>query len=361
MSATRPRTVVVTGGSSGLGRATALEFARRGWNVALIARGPKGLAAAAAEVEAAGGRALVLPLDVSDARAVDAAADRVAREFGGIDVWVNAAAVTVYAPFHELSAEEFRRVTEVDYLGSAYGIRAALRHMRRRGRGHIVQVGSVLSQRAVPLQAAYCGAKYGVRGLLDTLNAELRHERSRIRTTIVQPPGMNTPFFDHARNRMPRRPMPTPPVYEPEVAARAIWRATIERPRELWVGSITTVSAVGHVLAPGTMDRVLGRIGYRGQQAGERRRPTDPDNLFRPLDDGGRIHGRFGRHALDTGSAVQPARVRLMLALAGAGTVAALAAGAVARRRRVPGLAGRAGRPAAAGERADQATLAAVR
>jgi NAD(P)-dependent dehydrogenase (short-subunit alcohol dehydrogenase family) len=329
----RVRTVVVTGGSSGLGRATALEFARRGWNVALIARGSRSLQAAANEVEAAGGRALALPLDVSDAKAVEAAADRVVREFGGIDVWINGAAVAEYAPFHEMTAEEFRRITEVNYLGSVYGIRAALKHMRPRDRGHIIQVGSVVSQRAIPLQSAYSGAKYGIRGVLDALNAELRHDRSRIRTTIVQPPGMNTPFFDHARNKMARRPMPTPPIYEPEVAARAIWRATIRKPRELWVGGITTASAVAHVLAPGLMDRVFGRVGYRGQQSRERRSVTDPDNLFRPVDDGGRIHGRFGSESRDEGQVIEPFRVRMMLGLAGAGAIAAVSALALRSRR----------------------------
>jgi NAD(P)-dependent dehydrogenase (short-subunit alcohol dehydrogenase family) len=329
----RIRTVVITGASSGLGRATALEFARRGWDVALIARGARSLQAAAAEVESAGGRALALPLDVSDAKAVEQAADRVVREFGAIDVWVNGAAVAEYAPLHEMSADEFRRITEVTYLGSVYGIRAALKHMRPRDRGHIVQVGSVISQRAIPLQSAYSGAKYGIRGVLDALNAELRHERSGIRTTIVQPPGMNTPFFDHARNKMPRRPMPTPPIYEPEVAARAIWRATVQKPRELWVGGITPLMAVGHLLAPGLMDRVFGGVGYRGQQSNERRSVTDADNLYRPIDDGGRIHGRFGAQSLSEGSVVEPLRVRMMLGIAGVAAIAGATALALRGRR----------------------------
>lgn len=333
----RIRTVAITGASSGLGRATALEFARRGWNVALIARGARSLQAAATEVEGAGGRALVLPLDVSDAKAVEAAADRTVREFGGIDVWINGAAVAEYAPFHEMSADEFRRITEVNYLGSVHGIRAALKHMRPRDRGHIVQVGSVVSQRGIPLQSAYSGAKYGIRGVLDALNAELRHERSGIRTTIVQPPGMNTPFFDHARNKMPRRPKPTPPIYEPEVAARAIWRATQQKPRELWVGGITPLTAVGHVLAPGLMDRVFGRVGYAQQQSRERRSVTDPDNLYRPVDDGGRIHGRFGADSLDEGTVVEPFRVRMMLGLAGVAAIAGATALAMRARRGATG------------------------
>lgn len=328
-----PRTVVITGASSGLGRATAVEFGRRGWNVALLARGVRGLEAAKTEVELAGGTAIVLPVDVSDARAVEAAADRVVREFGRIDTWVNSAAISEYAPLHEITPEEFRRITEVNYLGSIHGIRAALKHMRPRDRGHIIQVGSLVSQRAVPLQSAYVGTKYGIRGVLDALNSELRHDRSRIRTTIVQPPGMNTPFFEHARNKLSRQPMPAPPIYQPEVAARAIYRAAIEKPRELWIGGITTASAIGHVLMPGLMDRIAGRTGYRSQQTRERRSANHRDNLFHVLDDGGRVHGRFEDEARGDGSVVEPFRVRMMLGLAGAGAIAALTVFAISRLR----------------------------
>lgn len=328
------RTIVITGGSSGLGRATALEFARRGWNVALIARSERALRAAQAEVEAEGGRALILPLDVADAAAVEAAADRVAALFGGIDVWVNGAAVSAYAPIDETTPEEFRRIVEVNLLGSVHGIRAALKHMKPRDRGHIVQVGSVLSQRAIPLQGAYCGTKYGIRGVLDALNAELRHDGSRIRTTIVQPPGMNTPFFDHALNKMDRKPMPTPPVYQPELAARAIVQAVRTKPRELWVGGITAGSAVGHVLAPGLMDWMAGKAGVQGQKSSERRQPGERNNLFATADvNGGQMHGRFDEQALADGAIVSPLRVRTLLGLAGITAIAGLTALAMQRRR----------------------------
>ena len=231
-------TVVVTGASAGVGRAVAIAFAQKGWNVALIARGKEGLEGARRDVEAAGGHALVLPLDVAEADAVFAAADQVMAEWGHIDVWINDAMVTIFAPVKDIKPDEFRRVTEVTYLGQVYGTMAALKHMRPRNRGTIVQVGSALSYRAIPLQSAYCGAKFAIRGFTDALRSELDHERSRIRLTMVQLPAVNTPQFDWARSRMPRKLQPVPPIYQPEAIAKEIVRAALEAPRELWIGTI---------------------------------------------------------------------------------------------------------------------------
>ena len=231
-----PRTVVITGASAGVGRASAIAFAQKGWNVALIARGKEGLEGARRDVEAAGGHALVLPLDVADADAVFAAADQVVARWGRIDVWINDAMVTIFAPVKEITPEEFRRVTEVTYLGQVHGTMAALKHMRPRNQGTIVQVGSALSYRAIPLQSAYCGAKFAIRGFTDSLRSELEHEQSRIRLTMVQLPAVNTPQFDWARSRMPRKLQPVPPIYQPEAIASEIVRAALEAPRELWIG-----------------------------------------------------------------------------------------------------------------------------
>ena len=290
-------TVVVTGASAGVGRATVRAFAVRGASVALVARGRDGLDAAAAEVEAHGGRALVLPADVSDPAAVDQAASAAEAELGPIDVWVNNAMVSVFSPVHELSAEEVRRVTEVTYLGCAHGTLAALRRMRPRDRGTIVQVGSALAYRAIPLQAAYCGAKHAIEGFTQSLRCELRHERSGVRVTMVQLPALNTPQFDWVRSRLPRRPQPVPPIYQPEVAAEAIVWAARHAPRELKVAMSTVLAIYADRIGPGLLDRYVSRTGYDSQQTDE---PTDPDradNLWQsvPGDHGAR--GRFDARA----------------------------------------------------------------
>ena len=250
-------TVVVTGASAGVGRAVAIAFAQKDWNVALIARGKESLEGTRRDVEAAGGHALVLPLDVADADAVFAAADQVVAEWGRIDVWVNDAMVTIFAPVNEIKPDEFRRVTEVTYLGQVYGTMAALRHMRPRNRGTIVQVGSALSYRAIPLQSAYCGAKFAIRGFTDALRSELDHERSRIRLTMVQLPAVNTPQFNWARSRMPRKLQPVPPIYQPEAIAKEIVRAALEAPRELWIGRSALKAIFGGMLLPLLGDRIL--------------------------------------------------------------------------------------------------------
>ncbi len=293
------RVVVITGASAGVGRATAHAFGRLGWKVALIARNAERLEDAAREVRGAGGSALVLPLDVSDAAAVDAAAERVERTLGPIDVWVNAAMATVFAPFHFLSATEFHRATEVTYLGFVYGTMAALKRMRARDRGTIVQVGSALAYRSVPLQSAYCGAKAAIRGFTDSIRSELIHDRSRVHITMVHMPALNTPQFDWARNKTGRRAQPIPPIFQPELAARAIVFAAAARRREIYVGGPTLKAVFANMLAPGLLDRLLAKKGYTGQLTDEREAPGRADNLFEPGRDVHGTHGRFDARATD--------------------------------------------------------------
>ena len=321
---------VVTGASSGVGRATAIELARRGAAVGLVARGQEGLEAARADVAQLGARALVAPADVADVDAVERAADAVERELGPIDVWVNAAMLSVFSPVHELRADEVRRVTEVTYLGYVHGTLAALRRMRPRDRGVIVQVGSALAYRAVPLQAAYCGAKHAIEGFSEALRCELLHDGSGVRVTRVHLPAVNTPHFGVVRSRLPRHPRPVAPVFEPEVAARAIaWAARHPR-RELYVGFPTVQAILGDRLAAGLADRFLARKGYELQQTEEPVDPRRPDNLERPLPGDRGAHGRFGDEARGRSIQVELAMRRRLLAFGGT----AAAAGAVVLLRR---------------------------
>lgn len=299
MGSSRQRVVVVAGGSAGVGRATAVAFARAGAAVGVLARERGRLEAAAAEVEAVGGRALAIPADVADPGAVDDAARRVEDTLGPIDVWVNSAMASVLSPVTELTAEEIRRVTDVTYLGSVHGILAALPRMRARNAGTIVQVGSALAYRAIPLQASYCGAKFAIRGFVDALRCELRHDGSAVRVVSVHLPAVNTPQFDWVRSRMPRQPRPVAPVYRPEVAARAIVWAADHRRREVWVGGSTVGTIVATAMVPGLLDRYLARTGYDGQQTGEPVPPHRPDNLWRPVAGAYSAAGRFGEEAQD--------------------------------------------------------------
>jgi NAD(P)-dependent dehydrogenase (short-subunit alcohol dehydrogenase family) len=309
-----PRTVVITGASAGVGRATAVAFAGKGWNVGLIARGKEGLEGARRDVEAAGGRALVLPLDVADPGAVFAAADRVAEQWGRIDVWINDAMATIFAPVEDITPEEFKRVTEVTYLGQVYGTMAALRHMREQNHGTIVQVGSALSYRAIPLQSAYCGAKFAIRGFTDALRSELRHNHSRVRLTMVQLPAVNTPQFDWARSRLPRTLQPVPPIFQPEAIAGEILRAAIEAPRELWIGRSALKAIFGTMLLPLLGDKILASEGYSGQMTSEAAHPDRPDNLFEPVPSDPGAHGRFDSSASRQVTGYNPMHLRASIA-----------------------------------------------
>ena len=295
-----PRTVVVTGASAGVGRATAHAFAREGAQIALIARGAEGLQAAADEVERHGVKALAMPLDVADAEAVEAAAERIENELGAIDVWVNCAMATIFAPFHRISPQEYRRATEVTYLGFVYGTMAALKRMRARNCGTIVQVGSALAYRAIPLQSAYCGAKFAIRGFTDSVRTELLHDGLDVRIVMVQMPALNTPQFDWARNKMSRRPQPVPPIFQPEIAAEAIVYASRSRRREVWVGRSSVQAIVANKLFPTLLDHYLAKAGYDKQLAREQVIPGAGDNLFDPVPGEARTHGRFDNRAANT-------------------------------------------------------------
>lgn len=287
------KVVVVTGASAGVGRSTVMEFSRQGCDVALIARNGERLDRAAAEARALGVRAFAVPADVADATAIDSAADRIEEILGPIDIWVNNAMATVFAPVESVTPEEFRRATEVTYLGQVYGTMAALKRMRLRNQGTIVNVGSALAYRAIPLQAAYCGAKFAVRGFTDALRSELLHDKSRIHVTMVHLPAMNTPQFDWALDKMDRRPQPVPPVFQPEVAAQAIVFAASHRRREVWVGLPTVKAIVANQLFPGLLDRYLAKHGYSGQLTNETHWPGAPANLFHSVPGQYGAHGRF--------------------------------------------------------------------
>ena len=327
------RVVVITGASLGVGRATALAFARRGDDVALLARGAESLDAAARDVDAAGeGRVLAVPVDVAEADQVDAAAERVERELGPIDVWVNNAMTSVFAPVEEYVAREVRRTTDVTYLGAAYGMMAALRHMRPRDRGVIVNVGSALCYRAIPLQAAYCGAKHAMVGFSDALRCELIHDRSRVRLTLVHLPALNTPQFDQVRSRLPHEPQPVPPIFQPEVAARAIVHAAGHPRREYWIGVPTVAAILGQRLVPGLLDRYLGRTGYASQQTSEPSDPARPDNLEAPFPGDLGTRGRFDDRARGWSAQMWASAHRRALAVAA--TAVGIGAAALARDRR---------------------------
>ncbi len=289
--------VMITGSSAGLGRAVAREFGRHGASVGLLARGMDGLEGAKREIESIGGRAIALPADVADAEAVEAAAMKIEEEFGPIDIWINNAMASVFSPVKEMTPEEYKRVTEVTYLGVVHGTLAALKRMLPRNQGTIVQVGSALAYRSIPLQSAYCAAKHAVAGFTDSLRCELIHDKSRVHLTMVQMPALNTPQFGWVKSRLQHKAQPVPPIFQPEVGASAIYWAAHHRRRELYVGWPTVKAITGNKIAPGLLDHYLGGTGYDSQQTAEPVEPNRPDNLWKPVAGDHGAHGRFDNRA----------------------------------------------------------------
>jgi NAD(P)-dependent dehydrogenase (short-subunit alcohol dehydrogenase family) len=329
------RVVVVTGASGGIGRASAVAFGARGDRVALLARGQEGLDGAAQEIRRRGGEAIVVPTDVSDPKQVEQAAETVESALGPIDVWVNVAFTSVFAPFAEIEPEEFKRVTEVTYLGFVYGTMTALKRMQERDSGTIVQVGSALAYRGIPLQSAYCGAKHATQGFHEALRCELLHNGSNVHVTMVQMPAVNTPQFSWVLSRLPKHPQPVPPIYQPEVAADAVlFAADHPKRREYWVGASTAGTLLANAVAPGLLDRYLAKTGFKSQQTDKPRDPGQATNLWQPADGAGKkdygAHGVFDDKAKPTSKQVWASQHHGTLALAGAG-VAALTGLAVGR------------------------------
>jgi NAD(P)-dependent dehydrogenase (short-subunit alcohol dehydrogenase family) len=308
------KTVVVTGASAGVGRAIAVGFGQRGWQVALIARGREGLEGAKAEIEAKGGRALAIQADVADANALMQAAARVEAELGPIDVWVNNAMVTIYADIVDILPEEFLQVTKVTYLGQVHGTLAALKYMRPRNRGVIVCIGSALAYRSIPFQAPYCAAKAAVRGFVDSLRSELLNEGSRIHLTMVHLPAVNTPQFDWARNKLARKAAPVPPIFQPETVAAAVLRAVDETPREYWLGSPTVKAIVAQMLMPSVADRILAKKGIANETSDQPSDPDRADNLFEAGRGDPGAHGRFDKKSSPHAFPFNPAWLRAALA-----------------------------------------------
>jgi short-subunit dehydrogenase len=328
-----PEVVVITGASGGVGRATARRFATDGARVALIARGRTGLEAAAKEVEDAGGEAMVLPVDVADPDRVEAAASSVEDAWGPIDVWVNDAMVTVYAEFLDIEPEEFRRATDVSYLGMVWGTRAALKRMLERDRGSIVQVCSAMSYRGIPLQAPYCGAKHACKGFTESVITELLHKKSGVQVSMIQLPGLNTTQFTWGRTKLPRQTMPVPPIYQPEVAADAIHHAAHHKRRQIYVGMPTVMNILGERVAPWLLDRYLAKSGYKSQMTEEPLNAHGHDNLFEPVEEDRGAHGPFDGRAHNISPQYELSKRRGTL-LAGLGAAMLGVGAAVASGRR---------------------------
>jgi NAD(P)-dependent dehydrogenase (short-subunit alcohol dehydrogenase family) len=325
MDRKKPEIVVVTGASAGIGRATVREFARHGAHVGLIARGTDGLEAARREVEEMGGKALVVPTDVSDAVAVERAAAEIEDKLGPIDVWVNNAFAGIFSPFLEVTPEEYERVTAVTYLGQVNGTRAALKRMMPRNKGKVVLVGSALAYRGIPLQSAYCGAKHAIQGFLDSVRCELLHAKTDVSITMVQLPGVNTPQFDWIRAKLPGRPRPVGTVYQPEVAARGIYFAAHSRRKEVFVGAPTVEAIWGNKIASPLLDDYLARTGFKSQQDSQPVSPDRKDNLFEPVPGDHGAHGRFDDEAVDSSAELWVSSHKKQLGLAALGAAAAAA------------------------------------
>jgi short-subunit dehydrogenase len=327
MSLRTPETVIITGASAGVGRATARRFGKTRARIGLIARDEKALDAVKKEIEEFGGEAAVAAVDVADAKGLFAAAEKLQSSLGPVNVWVNDAMVTVFSPFVDMTPEEYRRVTEVTYLGFVHGTMAALRLMRPHNHGTIVQVGSALAYRGIPLQAAYCGAKHAIRGFTDSLRTELIHDRSNIHITVVNLPAINTPQFDWARTHMSTQPRPVAPVFQPEVAADAVFKAAHQRRREYWLGLSTAELVIAQMLAPAGLDWYLAGKVYDGQSTGKPLLPDREDNLERPVTALHRTRGSFGNEASNHAVDLPGPITRLIVAavgLLGAGIVGAL-------------------------------------
>jgi NAD(P)-dependent dehydrogenase (short-subunit alcohol dehydrogenase family) len=325
------KVVVVTGAAAGIGRAIARRFGKEGARVALLSRNRAGLEGAARDVESEGGEALVLTVDVADHEAVDAAATQVEERLGPIDVWVNNAMATIFSFFDEIEPDEFVRSTEVTYLGTVWGTRAALRRMQPRDSGSIVQVGSAMAYRGIPLQAPYCGAKHATKGFVESLRTELRHKGSNVHVGMVQLPGLNTPQFDHGRSKMPRHPMPVPPIYQPEVAAEAVHFCATARRRELYVGGSAVYTIWGNKLSPITAEVYLAKTAVKGQMTNQDVSLPRPGNLFEPPDHDEGAHGDFDDRAHPRSLQLWLTKHRRALGTAAAAGIAAAAAAAAFR------------------------------
>ena len=316
--------VVITGASAGIGRATARAFARRGACLGLLSRGQEGLEGVRQDVEKLGGQAVIIPTDVADHQQVEKAAEKIEDVFGPIDIWINNAMVSVLSPVISLTAEEFQRVTEVTYLGYVYGTLSALRRMLPRDRGVIIQVGSALAYRAIPLQSAYCAAKHAVKGFTESLRSELIHDGSHVHVTMVHLPGVNTPQFGWIKCRLPNHPQPVPPIYQPEVMAQAIVWAALHNRRERWVGFPTVKAIIGEKFIPGLLDHYLASVAYTGQQTEE---PIDPDrgnNLWTPVAEDRGAHGIFDQRARSWSAQLWVSMHRGWVTLAGLGVLLSL-------------------------------------
>jgi NAD(P)-dependent dehydrogenase (short-subunit alcohol dehydrogenase family) len=334
----KPEVVVITGASAGVGRATTRAFARQGARIGLLARGRDGLEAACREVEAAGGAALALPTDVASAEQVEAATEAVEQRFGPIDIWINNAMASVFSPVKQMTPEEFKRVTEVTYLGYVYGTLAALKRMLPRDHGVIVHVGSALAYRGIPLQGAYCGAKHAIQGFTDSLRCELLHDGSNVKVIEVHMPALNTPQFSWVKSRLPRKSQPVPPIFQPEVAADAIfWAAHQDRP-EVYVGWPTVKAIVGNKIAPRLADWYLARNGYESQQTDEPVEPDRRDNLWEPVAGDHGAHGAFDGRSIDHSLQFWLSKNRRWLALAAATAAGALIAAWTRSSRTIPPL-----------------------